>query len=470
MTLAEHVAAGAARLGVSGLPAPEVGADAAVLARHVLGWDREAYLCRLREPAPAAFADRYAGRAEPSGAARAGRHDRRTTRVPGTGVEGEPGRAHAASGNRAARRRDVAPRGRLERQRAPHRRRAGTGSGCLAIALATELPAARIVATDISAAALVIARRNAVRHRVRDRITWVRTSWLDGVAGCAGRHRRQPPVRARWRPRRPAARSARVRAAAGPGGRPGRARLHTDAVAGGGRAVVRGRAPRDGGRRRPDGGRARGGRQTPPTRHHPYPARPAGHRTRHRAPAHAGGGRTMTDCLFCKIANREIPAALIHEDDQLVAFRDINPQAPTHVLVVPRRHVATLDDLDAGDDGIVGAMVRLAASLARAEGFAAAGVPHRVQLQRGRRADGVPHPPAPARRPAVDLAAGLTPTGELRRGGPACQQRRQLAQRPDDGDIARGLGMLRSGPRHEHSAHPYPPARPGCRSPGCRPP
>ena len=81
----------------------------------------------------------------------------------------------------------------------------------------------------------------------------------------------------------------------------------------------------------------------------------------------------MTDCLFCKIANREIPAALVHEDDQLVAFRDINPQAPTHVLIIPRRHIATLDDLEEGDDAIVGGMVRLAASLARAEGFAAAG-------------------------------------------------------------------------------------------------
>lgn len=81
----------------------------------------------------------------------------------------------------------------------------------------------------------------------------------------------------------------------------------------------------------------------------------------------------MTDCLFCKIANREIPAALVHEDDQLVAFRDINPQAPTHVLIVPRRHVATLDDLSAGDDGTVGAMVRLAATIARDAGFAAAG-------------------------------------------------------------------------------------------------
>ena len=81
----------------------------------------------------------------------------------------------------------------------------------------------------------------------------------------------------------------------------------------------------------------------------------------------------MTDCLFCKIARREIPAALIHEDDQLVAFRDINPQAPTHVLIVPRRHVATLDDLQTGDEQVVGAMVRLAASIARAEGFARAG-------------------------------------------------------------------------------------------------
>ncbi|MCY4600594.1 MAG: histidine triad nucleotide-binding protein [Acidobacteria bacterium] len=81
----------------------------------------------------------------------------------------------------------------------------------------------------------------------------------------------------------------------------------------------------------------------------------------------------MTDCLFCKIVNREIPAALIHEDDQLVAFRDINPQAPTHALIVPRRHIATLNDLGADADGIVGAIVRRAAAIARDEGFAEAG-------------------------------------------------------------------------------------------------
>ena len=115
----------------------------------------------------------------------------------------------------------------------------------------------------------------------------------------------------------------------------------------------------------------------------------------------------MTDCLFCKIANGEIPAALIYEDDQLVAFRDINPQAPTHVLIVPRRHIATLNDLGAADDGLAGAMVRRAAGIARDEGFAGAGYRVVSQLQRGRRADGVSHPSAPARRAAADLAAGL---------------------------------------------------------------
>jgi histidine triad (HIT) family protein len=53
----------------------------------------------------------------------------------------------------------------------------------------------------------------------------------------------------------------------------------------------------------------------------------------------------MADCLFCKIAAREIPSDLVHEDDHLVAFGDINPQAPTHVLIIPRRHISTLNDL-----------------------------------------------------------------------------------------------------------------------------
>ncbi len=74
-------------------------------------------------------------------------------------------------------------------------------------------------------------------------------------------------------------------------------------------------------------------------------------------------------CLFCKIIAGEIPAAKVYEDDQMIAFNDINPQAPMHVLVVPRKHVATLNDLSATEDGLVGAMVRRAAAIAKERRF-----------------------------------------------------------------------------------------------------
>ena len=75
-------------------------------------------------------------------------------------------------------------------------------------------------------------------------------------------------------------------------------------------------------------------------------------------------------CLFCRIAAGELPAKLIHQDDELVAFHDIHPRAPVHVLVVPRRHIATLNDLAPGDDRLVGAMTRRAAEIARDLGIA----------------------------------------------------------------------------------------------------
>lgn len=78
-------------------------------------------------------------------------------------------------------------------------------------------------------------------------------------------------------------------------------------------------------------------------------------------------------CLFCRIVAGEIPATKIYEDEQLIAFNDINPQAPMHVLVVPRSHVATLNDLDAAHDGLIGGMVRRAAALAAERGFAESG-------------------------------------------------------------------------------------------------
>ena len=78
----------------------------------------------------------------------------------------------------------------------------------------------------------------------------------------------------------------------------------------------------------------------------------------------------MTDCLFCKIIAGEIPGHFVYQDDQLVAIKDINPQAPLHVLIVPRRHIATLNDLSPADDALVGSMFRAAAALAKEHGYA----------------------------------------------------------------------------------------------------
>jgi len=81
----------------------------------------------------------------------------------------------------------------------------------------------------------------------------------------------------------------------------------------------------------------------------------------------------MADCLFCKIVKREIPGSIVYEDDRVLAFNDVNPQAPTHVLLVPKRHIASLDDLTPGDDQIVGELARRAAAIARDRGIAAGG-------------------------------------------------------------------------------------------------
>jgi histidine triad (HIT) family protein len=78
----------------------------------------------------------------------------------------------------------------------------------------------------------------------------------------------------------------------------------------------------------------------------------------------------MPDCLFCKIVARDVPATIVHEDDRMVAFKDINGQAPMHVLIVPRRHIDSLNDLAAGDDGLIGEMVRRGAAIASANGYA----------------------------------------------------------------------------------------------------
>lgn len=77
----------------------------------------------------------------------------------------------------------------------------------------------------------------------------------------------------------------------------------------------------------------------------------------------------MTDCLFCKIASGEIPTELVHEDDEIVAFHDINPQAPVHVLVIPREHISTLLDIAPDHSALLGRLQHTAIDLARTLGL-----------------------------------------------------------------------------------------------------
>lgn len=86
-----------------------------------------------------------------------------------------------------------------------------------------------------------------------------------------------------------------------------------------------------------------------------------------------------TDCLFCRIAKGEIPADVVMQNDDVLVFRDISPKAPTHILVIPKKHVASLD---AADDSIdLGALMRAAAEAARKEGLVESG--YRVVLNTG---------------------------------------------------------------------------------------
>ena len=79
------------------------------------------------------------------------------------------------------------------------------------------------------------------------------------------------------------------------------------------------------------------------------------------------------DCLFCKIANNEIPANIVYRDDLIMIFDDINPQAPHHKLIVPVNHISTLNDLHGEDDDLVGHMVQSGAMLAKELGIAEEG-------------------------------------------------------------------------------------------------
>ena len=90
----------------------------------------------------------------------------------------------------------------------------------------------------------------------------------------------------------------------------------------------------------------------------------------------------MANCLFCKILAKQAPGKIVHEDSEVVAFEDINPQAPIHILVVPRKHLAGLNDVTAEDAALLGRLHLVAAQLARQRGIAESG--YRLVLNTGR--------------------------------------------------------------------------------------
>jgi len=84
---------------------------------------------------------------------------------------------------------------------------------------------------------------------------------------------------------------------------------------------------------------------------------------------HEGEPHMADSCLFCKIISGEIPGTIVHRDDQATAFRDINPAGPTHILIVPNRHIASINELGAGDEQLVGHLFTVAGQLAKSEGI-----------------------------------------------------------------------------------------------------
>ena len=99
----------------------------------------------------------------------------------------------------------------------------------------------------------------------------------------------------------------------------------------------------------------------------------------------------MSDCLFCKMAGKQIPATFIYEDDDMFVVNDINPQAPLHALIIPKAHIPTLNDLEPAHDALAGEMVRRAAAIAQDRGYAGRGFRTLIAPDGGRLRSVVPN-------------------------------------------------------------------------------
>lgn len=186
----ERIAHARSRLVHAGIPDHDAALDAEVLARHALGWNRAALLSRGREPAPPGFSERFDALVL-----------RRVRREPVAYIVGSRefwGLEFEVTPEVLIPRpeTEMLVEGAVTFARANGSRRVvdvGTGSGCIAIAVAHELPGVRVIATDTSAAALAVASRNAVRHRVSDRLSFVRTDLLHGLDAKADLILSNPP-------------------------------------------------------------------------------------------------------------------------------------------------------------------------------------------------------------------------------------------------------------------------------------
>ncbi len=81
----------------------------------------------------------------------------------------------------------------------------------------------------------------------------------------------------------------------------------------------------------------------------------------------------MSDCIFCKIINKELPSTVVYEDEQILAFKDINPVTPVHILVIPKKHISNLNEVEPEDEATIGKIYTVIKQIARKEGIAEKG-------------------------------------------------------------------------------------------------
>ena len=90
----------------------------------------------------------------------------------------------------------------------------------------------------------------------------------------------------------------------------------------------------------------------------------------------------MEDCIFCKIIDKEIPSTVVYEDKEILAFRDINPMAPVHILVIPKKHISNLNEIEKEDEAVIGKIYTVIKEIAKKEGIAEKG--YRVVVNCGK--------------------------------------------------------------------------------------